>query len=113
MTTIPRPVRIQALLTSRAKLERDAPAPVLCFLHDLSDEGAGLSFPEGVTVPDRFELFLEQGGQPHPVETRWKDGARAGVRFLSPLPDETLHRLLPHLGLTARDGSGRDAPPGF
>ncbi len=98
MTTLPRPVRIQALLTSRAKLDRTAAPAILCFLHNLSDDGACVSFPGGAEPPERFDLFLEQGGQAHPVEIRWRDSDRVGVRFLDPLSDETLCRLLPHLG---------------
>ncbi|WP_187371484.1 PilZ domain-containing protein [Methylobacterium oryzihabitans] len=110
MTTLPRPVRIQALLTSRAKLDRTAAPAILCFLHNLSDDGACVSFPDGAAPPERFDLFLEQGGQAHPVEIRWRDSDRVGVRFLDPLSDETLCRLLPHLGLAAGEGGAGDAP---
>ncbi|WP_150108767.1 PilZ domain-containing protein [Methylobacterium sp. 4-46] len=97
MRSIPRPPRIRVCLTGQAGLNDDAEGQVICFLLNLSDEGACLSFADSVVVPACFSLVLGPGGETHRVEVRWQEETTIGVRFSEPLSREMREFLTSHL----------------
>jgi hypothetical protein len=105
MTIRLRERRVRTQLTIRADFGQDEPATVVCFLRDLSLNGACLSFPDGTAVPVRFALFLDQGGGGYLVEAIWKEANTVGVRFLEPLPAGAQPRLENHYGLKFKDST--------
>lgn len=56
-----------------------------CVLLDMSRDGARLRTDEWLTMPDNFELRLDDGNK-RTVEVRYRDMAVAGIRFVDTLP---------------------------
>lgn len=103
MTIRLRERRVRTQLTIRAELSQHDLGSVICFLRDLSLNGACLSFPDGTMVPAQFDLFLDQGGGGYHVETIWVEANMVGVRFLEPLPAGAQPRLESCYGLKFTD----------
>jgi hypothetical protein len=51
-------------------------------IRDVSPGGARLALPEGVLLPDEFELRLPQFKHPRQCVKRWECGLEIGVEFL-------------------------------
>ncbi len=51
-------------------------------IRDVSPGGARLALPEGVLLPDEFELRLPQFKHPRQWVKRWECGLEIGVEFL-------------------------------
>ena len=58
-----------------------------CFVQNLSRLGASVVFSEGFTIPRRFDLFIGPHGHSHRVVTIWRNGNKAGVKFLTARPN--------------------------
>jgi PAS domain-containing protein len=56
---------------------------ISCVMVDISQTGARLRIPEGVSVPDRFRLSVEAMAIVATCEVRWRHGNEIGVRFES------------------------------
>jgi PAS domain-containing protein len=56
---------------------------ISCVMIDISQTGARLRIPDGVTVPDRFRLSVEAMGIAASCEVRWRRANEIGVRFES------------------------------
>ncbi|MFE1603320.1 PilZ domain-containing protein [Methylobacterium sp. ID0610] len=108
----PRADRIAVLLTSRAILVDGSQHGSVCFLHNLSNEGACLSFPSGAEIPAHFDVLLEQGSQAYPVEVRWLNGDKAGVQFVEAPSAEARRHLLSYL-TPAAGQRDEGLPPGL
>jgi hypothetical protein len=50
-------------------------------VRDVSPGGARLSLPEGVLLPDEFELRLPHFKHPRACVKRWESGLEIGVEF--------------------------------
>ena len=105
MTIRLRERRVHAQLTIQAKLNQDEPATAICFLQNLSLNGACLSFPDGAPVPEQFDLFLEQGGGGYRVKTMWKQANTVGVRFIELLPAGAQPHFESRYGMRLKDGA--------
>ena len=51
-------------------------------VRDVSPGGARLALPEGVLLPDEFELRIPQFKHPRQCVKRWECGLEIGVEFL-------------------------------
>lgn len=58
-------------------------SPVMCMTANVSDSGACVRVLDQTSLPDRFALRMFDKNVTLPVELRWRNGERAGVRFLS------------------------------
>jgi hypothetical protein len=78
--------RARTRLTGRV-LERAALSDEPCLVQNLSSVGASVVFPEGATIPKRFDLFIGHDNQAHHALTIWRKANVAGVRFLEARPN--------------------------
>jgi hypothetical protein len=60
----------------------DLSSDVDCAILDISEGGACILLPAGVSVPDTFDLTMYSGGH-HLCRVTWKAGPRIGVSFQS------------------------------
>lgn len=72
-----------------------------CLVRNLSPDGALLSFQNGGTVPDHFDLVIGPLGRPVPAHIVWRDGTRYGIAF-EPLAAEVAKPAVPALALADR-----------
>jgi len=59
-----------------------------CMVRNLSQDGALLSFPGSVAVPEHFELYVPSKHRSQIVRCRWRDDGRIGVSFAEPALQE-------------------------
>lgn len=60
-------------------------APIMCFLADISDGGAGLTVVNTREVPDTFQLEIKGEDIRRTCKVAWKDAPhRIGVAFIEP-----------------------------
>jgi hypothetical protein len=59
------------------------PSGVDCAILDISEGGACILLPVGVSPPDTFDLSMHSGGQNYLCRVAWKAGPRIGVSFQS------------------------------
>ncbi|MBY9068364.1 PilZ domain-containing protein [Hyphomonas sp. WL0036] len=52
-----------------------------CELRDISPGGARICLPEGVSLPDEFQMTLPQFKYPRTCMKRWQSGREIGVEF--------------------------------
>lgn len=52
-----------------------------CSVRNLSQDGALVSFPNGGTIPEHFQLIVPQLGGPVSARIVWRDGTRYGIVF--------------------------------
>lgn len=67
VTTPPRPPRLRVSVTNHAQFEDGSGEQVLCFLLNLSNEGACVSFPDSVATP-ALQLYPGAYGRSTPGE---------------------------------------------
>lgn len=59
-----------------------------CTVRDLSDTGARIELPGDVTLPDRFDLYIEKRHAARPAVVKRRHGTEVGVAFLDVPPPE-------------------------
>lgn len=71
-----------------------------CTVRNLSEDGALLIFPDSVTLPEFFELYLPLKRESRMVRGRWRDSEHIGVSFSplarqndAPIPLDLVRRL--------------------
>lgn len=72
--------RRRVVRAAEISLEGDAGA-ISCVMIDISQTGARLRIPDGVSVPDRFRLSVEAMAIVAYCEVRWRRANEIGVRF--------------------------------
>ena len=59
-----------------------------CTIKNLSEDGALIVLSDAVVTPLLFELYLPLRREHRLVRSRWRDGARQGVAFVSPARED-------------------------
>lgn len=72
--------RVRSVLKAEIRFNDDL-MHVPCVIRDITDVGARLDFGGEVTVPDRFQLFIEKKQRTRRAVVRWKNNREAGVAF--------------------------------
>ncbi len=55
---------------------------IACVVRYLSSQGARLLVANPMSIPDRFDLRIDQTGVCHPSQVAWRSADRIGVSFL-------------------------------
>ena len=64
-----------------------------CVIRDLSENGAHLRMESTTSVPDQFDLLINQEEMLYPSEVAWRNMTDIGVRFTGEPKDVHLRKL--------------------
>jgi hypothetical protein len=57
-----------------------------CLVRDISAQGARLVFPDALSTPDVFDLYIPQKEQTLSARVTWRQGGEIGIAFANAAP---------------------------
>ncbi len=75
--------RLRSYLAGQAVFNGRA-STVDCLLRNISDDGAKITFSDGVALPVEFEITIPRRGETKRSRVVWRTQKEAGLKFLPP-----------------------------